>query len=160
MPQGLSAGPPTAYQARPGRRPAQTRMAACLSTRNRAAKKTPGPARPVQPAQYGAARTAAGPRTAGGSKPRTAARLAPPPTRRPPPAGQFHDSPKLAMVRAGEPADLAPSGTPYSAFRANSAPARPPGAITLRDSCHGSDVWPPTAARRRRPARYSPWMSS
>jgi hypothetical protein len=32
-----------------------------------------------------------------------------------------------------------------SAIRANSAPARPTGAITLRHSRHGSDVWPPTA---------------
>src|SRR5262249_16744700 len=45
MPQGLSAGPPAAYPARPGRGPTQRRLAACLSTRNRAAQKTPGPAR-------------------------------------------------------------------------------------------------------------------
>ena len=35
----------------------------------------------------------------------------------------------------------------YSAFRANSAPAGLTESITLRDSRHGSDVWPPTATR-------------
>src|SRR5215470_7228660 len=44
------------------------------------------PARPFQPARYGAARTAAAPRTAGGSRTRTA-QPAPPRTRPPPPAG-------------------------------------------------------------------------
>jgi len=104
MPQGVSAGPPTAYRARAGRTPAQRRPAAGFSTHKRASNKTPGPARPSQPARYGAARTAAARRTAGGSRTRTAAPPAPPRTRRPPPAGQVHDSPKPGhSVRAGEP---------------------------------------------------------
>ena len=41
MPQGLSAHRPTAYPARPAKSPAQRRLAACLSTRKRAAKKRP-----------------------------------------------------------------------------------------------------------------------
>jgi len=86
MPQGLSAHP-NGLQARPGRRPARRRPAACLSTHKRAPKKTPGPARPFQPARYGAARTPAAPRTGGGSRTRAAAQPAPPRTRRPPPAG-------------------------------------------------------------------------
>ena len=109
MPQGLSAHRPTAYPARPGRRPTQRRPAACLSTRNRASNKTPGPARPSQPAQYGAARTAAARRTAGGSRTRTAAQPAPPRTRRPPPAGQLRDSPKPAILH--EPTN--PAGLPF-----------------------------------------------
>ena len=46
MPQGLSAHRPTAYPARPGTRPTQRRLAACLSTRKGASKRMPGPARP------------------------------------------------------------------------------------------------------------------
>jgi hypothetical protein len=115
MPQGLSAHRPTAYPARPGRRPTQRRPAACLSTRNRASNKAPGPARPSQPAQYGAARTAAARRTAGGSRTRTAAQPAAPRAHRPPPAGQFHDSPKLAIRCEPTNRRPAPSGTPYPA---------------------------------------------
>jgi len=44
MPLGLSAHPHR--HTRPGSRPAPRRPAACLSTRKRAATKTPGPARP------------------------------------------------------------------------------------------------------------------
>src|SRR5215469_8464530 len=77
---------PAAYQARPGRRPTQWRLAACLRTHKRASKRAPSAVRPVQPARYGTARTAAAPRTAGGSTTRTAAQPAPPRTRRPRPA--------------------------------------------------------------------------
>src|SRR5262249_8219868 len=45
------------------------------------ARDNAGPARPRQPAQYGAARTAAAPRPAGGSRTRAAAQPAPPRTR-------------------------------------------------------------------------------
>ena len=118
MPQGLSAHRPTAYQGRPGRMPAQRRLAACPSTRKRAPKKTPGPAWLLQPARYGAARTAAARRTAGGSRTRTAAQPALPRTRRPPPAGQFRDSPKLVIMCEPRFRRPGPSGTPYSAPRA------------------------------------------
>src|SRR6516164_7238594 len=101
--------PPTGLQARPGGRPTHRRLAGCLSTDKRASKKTPGPARPSQPARYGAARTAAARRTAGGSRTRTATQPAPPRTRRPPPAGQLHDSPKPAILH--EPTN--PAGLPF-----------------------------------------------
>jgi len=38
-----------------------------------------------------------------------------------------------------------PDGDAESAGSANSAPAGPTGAVTLRDSRHGTDVRPPTA---------------
>src|SRR5215831_16822966 len=105
--------PPTAYPARPGGRPTDRRLAACLRTRKRASKKTPSAVRPCQPARYGAARTAPARHTAGGSRTRSASQPAPPRTRRPPPARQFHDPPKLGhSVQADQP-HACPSGTPY-----------------------------------------------
>ena len=47
MPQGLSAHPLTAYQARPGGRPTQRRLAACLRTHKRMSKRAPGAVLPL-----------------------------------------------------------------------------------------------------------------
>jgi hypothetical protein len=50
MPQGISAGRSTGYQARPGTRPTQRRLAEYLSTHKRASERAPSAVRPFQPA--------------------------------------------------------------------------------------------------------------
>src|SRR5262249_53167749 len=115
MPQGLSAGPPTAYPARPGGRPAQRRPAARLTTRKHAPGKTPGPARPFAaspvPRRLNRSSTANSRgqphqdrRTA-----RTTATLSAAASRPDPPP------PALAILREPTNRRPAPSGTPYSA---------------------------------------------
>ena len=60
-----------------------------------------------------------------------------------------HGHPEPVDMRADNGAFDCADRNSYSAFRANSAPARPTGAITFRDSRHGSDVWPPRTRHRQ-----------
>src|SRR5215472_7346666 len=96
MPQGLPAHRPPAYPG-PARQEASTKATGHVPHHPQA-QKTPGPARPRQPARYGAARTAAAPEQPAAAKPgpphsqrhhQRAGRL----------QQELHDSPKLAILR-------------------------------------------------------------
>ena len=108
MPQGLSAGPQTAYPARPGRGQHNGDRPRASTPPSARPRKRPGPARPRQPARYGAARAAAARRPAGGSRTRAAAQPAPPRTRRPPPAGSSATTQNWPFCASRDSADLPP----------------------------------------------------
>src|SRR5215472_3281364 len=130
MPQGLPALRPTAYQARPAggqHKGDWPRASGPTSVR-------PGPARPLQPARYGAARAPAAPRTAGGS--RTRGRRAASATTNAPAASSktVPRLPKLAILREPRFRRPAPSGHAVLGDRRGGSRVSAPLSLTLRDS--------------------------